>query len=316
MWMLALTMTLMVACKEKKVVEDQELPSFYDTKAAEQASRRQAVEHTEVEDFDKAPVAAKEEAAQTASVDWPRKMEVPAPMGGADEKLLTREGYRVSYNARRRIPNWVAWHLTAAHTKGNFRRDDMVFTEDTEVPVPRATDGDYVSSRYDRGHLCPSGDCKWSKVAQAQSFLFTNVCPQNHSLNKGDWNDLEIQCRRWARDLGDIYVVAGPVFYGAEHKTIGRNRVAVPDAFFKVLLADGRKTKAIGFVYPNRGGHKDMTEYVMSVDDVERLTGLDFFPMLDDRVEDQVEAADHPTMVRAWRVDQAVSYANARNNQQ
>ena len=117
--------------------------------------------------------------------DTPRRtMEMPAPVKGKKEMLMTRQGYYVSYNKDTKVPNWVAWHLTAAHTKGNNYRDGMMFEEDYDVPSPRATDYDYSHSKYDRGHMCPSGDNKWDKNAQRQSFLLTNVCPQNHALNK------------------------------------------------------------------------------------------------------------------------------------
>ena len=317
MWLLAFATMLVVGCKEKKGVEKNDIPNFFDNKAAEQAARRQSSANNDIDDAANTSFESKGKDTKVAKpASWPRKMEVPAPMENAgDELLLSREGYRVSYNVSRRVPNWVAWHLTASHTNGDFRRDDITFSEDMEVPGPRATDDDYYSSRYDRGHLCPSGDCKWSKTAQRQSFLFTNVCPQNHELNKGDWNDLEMQCRKWARDYGDIYVVAGPIFYGGVKNTIGKNRVAVPDAFFKVVLDDGRKAKAIGFIYPNKSGHNDMTFYVKSIDEVERITGIDFFPMLDDNVEDRVEAADRQSMIRDWRVDKAVTYFNNLNRQ-
>ena len=186
--------------------------------------------------------------------------------------------------------------------------------EDEEVGWPRATDGDYVRSSYDRGHLCPSGDNKWSEKAQTQSFLLTNICPQNHDLNVGDWNDLEIQCRYWAKRMGNLYIVTGPVFYNGVKKTIGKHGVAVPDAFFKVVLDDGRKAKAIGFVYPNRGGHQDMDQCVRSVDEIERITGIDFFPMLDDNVEDVVEAASNKRMIDDWQIEKAVKYYSSQYN--
>lgn len=243
-----------------------------------------------------------EKAQETKEVKWPKAMEVPAEAKGKEELLLKRDGFWISYNKDRKIPNWVAWHLTAAHSRGNNQRDDMVFMEDSEVPYPRAVDDDYYGSHYDRGHMCPAGDNKWDRRALTQSFKFSNICPQNHSLNKGDWNDLEIQCRYWAREMGDIYIVTGPVFYDGVKKTIGKNKVAVPDAFFKVILCDNGKAKAIGFVYPNRGGHKDMKEYVMSVDEIERITGIDFFPKLEDKLEEQLESATKDNMVKQWKV--------------
>ena len=242
-----------------------------------------------------------------------KAMEVPAQMTGTPEILLKRDGYYVSYNKERKIPNWVAWHLTAAHTKGNNYRDGIEFMEDKDVPYPRATDGDYFSSKYDRGHMCPSGDNKWDRRAQMQSFLFTNICPQNHELNKGDWNDLEMQCRYWARNMDGVYIVTGPIFFNGVKKTIGKNKVAVPDAFFKVLLDSHGKAKSIGFVYPNKGGHYRMTTCIRSVDEVERLTGIDFFPRLEDRVEDRVEGASKETMNQEWKVYKAEAYAESRN---
>ena len=201
--------------------------------------------------------------------------------------------YRV-YNKDRRVPNWVAWHLTAAHLKGSVKRSDASFHEDEEVPMPRAIDSDYVRSGYDRGHMCPAGDNKWSAKAMDESFLFTNVCPQAPQLNRGDWNEMEQACRKWAKENGDIYIVCGPIFYKKRAKTIGKNKVAVPDAFFKVVLTMKGNPKAIGFIYKNGDGNRPKGDYANSVDEVERITGIDFFPALPDKIEKQVEAQCNP----------------------
>lgn len=217
-------------------------------------------------------------------------LEIPAPIKGSNEIVLKRVGYTVSYNVQTRQPNWVAWKLTAQRTKGNAERKDYMFTDDEDVPAPRAEDSDYRSSGYDRGHMCPAGDNKWRAEAMRQSFLFSNICPQAPSLNRGDWNEMELACRRWAKRYGSVYVVCGPVFYKkARRKTIGRNKVAVPDAFFKVLLCMEDTPKAIGFLYKNTDGNRPMGDYVNTVDEVERITGYDFFPSLTDDVEKRVE---------------------------
>ena len=96
--------------------------------------------------------------------------------------------------------------------------------------------------------MCPSGDNKWDRKAQQDCFLFTNMCPQSHNLNGGDWNDLEMACRRWAKKYGEVYIVCGPMV-DTKHRTIGRNRVAVPYAFYKVVLRMSPSPRAIGFVY-------------------------------------------------------------------
>jgi len=218
--------------------------------------------------------------------------EIPAASKHVPEQILKRMGYTVSYNSTTKNPNWVAWHLTKAHTYGNYKRNEEMFREDSTVSKPRATDWDYYNSRYDRGHMCPAGDNKWSASAIYQSFLFTNICPQNHGLNKYEWNDLEILCRDWARKYGAIDIVCGPIYYGkGEQKTIGRNKVWVPDAFFKVVLCrKGNNPKSIGFIYENKGVKQKMSEHIYTVDEVEKITGYDFFPQLDDKIENRIEA--------------------------
>lgn len=209
---------------------------------------------------------------------------------GTTEQILKRTGYVASYNKTTLLPNWVAWHLTAERTEGSAKRSGVDFAEDTEVPEPRATDWDYYNSGYDRGHMCPAADNKWSKKAMEESFLFTNMCPQNGNLNRGDWNEMEMACRKWAKKYGDLYIVCGPILYKGKHKTIGKNKVVVPEAFFKVVLRTGDDPQAIGFIYKNTSGNRPKDSYVNTVDEVERITGIDFFPSLPDDVEKKVEA--------------------------
>lgn len=211
------------------------------------------------------------------------------PKSSLKGQTLKRMAYTAFYDKDKRIPLWVAWKLTKGHTNGKNKREGMKFMEDEEVPMPRATNTDYVQSGYDRGHMCPSGDNKWSEQAQLESFLYTNCCPQLHSLNAGDWEELESQCRTWAQKYGEIYIVCGPVFLNKKHKTIGRNKVVVPEAFFKVVLCMKGEPKGIGFIYRNTKANQKMFSYVNSIDDIERITGIDFFPALPDKVENAVE---------------------------
>ena len=205
---------------------------------------------------------------------------------GTPEQLLKRMAYTASYNGERLTPNWVGWVLTAEHTDGSFERKGHKFMEDQEVPAPRATYADIREGEcgYQRGHICPAGDNKWSYQAQKEAFLMTNICPQN--------GDLEEACRDWAKRYEKVYIVAGPIFRSRRAKKVGENGVSVPDAFFKVVLRLGEgtsDTKAIGFIYENRKGHHEMAHYVRSVDEVEAATGLDFFHQLDDKTEAAVE---------------------------
>lgn len=227
-------------------------------------------------------------SAGTAETD--DKLVMQTSPEGTPEQILKRTGYVTSYNKTTLLPNWVAWHLTAERTKGSAKRSDVDFAEDNEVPEPRATDWDYYNSGYDRGHMCPAADNKWSKKAMEESFFFTNMCPQNSNLNRGDWNEMEMACRKWAKKYGGIYIVCGPILYKGKHKTIGKNKVVVPEAFFKVVLRTGDDPQAIGFIYKNTSGNRPKDSYVNTVDEVERITGIDFFPSLPDDVENKVEA--------------------------
>ena len=204
-------------------------------------------------------------------------------------QLLSRTSYSLSYNKDTRCPNWVAWHLTAEHADGSLKRHNS-FREDEDVPRPRATLDDYKRSGWSRGHMCPAGDNKWDEQAMEESFLLTNVCPQDERLNSGVWNRIEMDCRQWARKYGEVFIVCGPVLLKREHETIGKNRVVVPEAFFKVVLCMKDKPKAIGFVIRNNEGKKKRDMFVNSVDEVERITGYDFFPALPDEVENVIEA--------------------------
>jgi len=220
----------------------------------------------------------------------PKSYEIPAKMKGVPEQILKREGYVLSYNKETRIPNWVGWHLTASHADGTVKRPKGAFHEDTDVPRPRPTREDYKSQNWSRGHMCPAGDNKWDEDAMYDTFLFTNMCPQDRDLNNGVWNDIEMRCRSWARNYGDLYIVTGPILRNKPYRTMGPNKVVIPDAFYKVILCTSGKPKAIAFICDNVSGHKKMDEYVTTVDHVEEITGIDFFPMLDEATEKKVES--------------------------
>ena len=229
-------------------------------------------------------------------------LEQPAQMVGKPEMLLMKTAFVISYNVNTMCPNYVAWRLTPQRVEGSVKRKDE-FAEDMSMgESTRLTSADYAGSGYDRGHMCPAGDNKHDAKAMNESFLMTNVCPQNHNLNKGDWNELEQQCRQWVADYGDLYIVCGPIFDSKNPAKIGRRKkmkVSVPDRFFKVVLSMGEHPKAIGFVYPNQATSREMRSYCVSVDDVEKATGIDFYPELPDDTENRVERACNPA---AWGI--------------
>lgn len=214
---------------------------------------------------------------------------IPKMYSQVNSVYLKRKGYTLLYNSSGLIPYWVAWHLTADHADGEWPRDNNYY-EDEDISKPRATDDDYKGSGWTHGHMCPAADNKWDEVAMRESNLLTNICPQHASLNSGLWNGIERNCRKWAKKYGDLYIVCGPVLLNKEHETIGLNKIVVPEAFFKVILCLKDKPKAIGFIVKNNEGTKKKDQYVNTVDEVERITGIDFFPALPDDIENEVEA--------------------------
>lgn len=220
-------------------------------------------------------------------------LELPATRK-TDTRLLIRTGYTLSYNDAWKIPNWVAWQLTAEEVAGKVKRTDE-FLVDPDLPTRfQSEHRDYSGSSYDRGHMAPAGDMKWDEQAMQESFYMSNMCPQAPNLNKGDWRILEEQCRKWAQRYGMVYVVCGPIVDEriSQKKKIGRNKVLVPDGFFKVVLKLGDKPSAVGFIFPNDDCNSALADYAVSVDQVEAVTGIDFFHRLPDEQENALEATN------------------------
>ena len=242
-----------------------------------------------------------------------KSLDLAKIMDSRPEQILIRKGYSTSYNKETKCPNWVAWCLTSGHTDGPFPRKGVPYysndgrvegigyvTQETcrngyfvdlEANEPRQQLSDWTRDyNMSHGHMCPAGDNKWDKAAMNQSFLLTNMCPQDEKLNGGAWKKLEEKCRTWANLYGNIYIVAGPVFNETKTRTLGEGRIAVPDAFFKVVLCLEGTPKAIGFLYKNDSSSQSIKDCVCSVDSVEELTGFDFFNSLPDDIEDVVES--------------------------
>lgn len=223
------------------------------------------------------------------------------PFMAADEVVVEHMAYTVSYNNDYRIPNWVAYELLDSELYGDLPRADE-FLPDPLIRGRQAYNSDYIGSGWDRGHLAPAADMKWSSQAMLESFYLSNICPQNHNLNSGLWNDLEQQVRKEARYYGKVWVVCGPIVDEGRHGTIGDNRVQVPDSFFKALLTINKKGEyiSIAFVFPNQSGHKALSSYAMSVNELENLTGMDFFYNLDPAIQESIEDEYDPW---DWRIE-------------
>lgn len=229
-----------------------------------------------------------EPTATTDSAGWPVGIELPTPVSG--EQIIQHTGYTLSYDEPYEVASYVAYQLTRDEVNGALDRTDD-FRPDPAVTTGSATLDDYRGSGYDRGHLIPAADQKWSAQAMSDSFYMSNMTPQVGSFNRGIWSSLEAMVRTFANDNGAVYVVTGPVLTDGPYQTIGKNKVAVPKQFYKVVLFyDGTKAKAVGFLLPNEGSQKPVRSFAVPVDQVEQVTGLDFFPALPDDLENTVEA--------------------------
>lgn len=201
--------------------------------------------------------------------------------------IISYSGYDVMYNPEYKIPRWVKYELLASETDGEWSRKGLKFTPDPSVSFPQADDSDYRGSGWSRGHMAPAADFKWSSKSMIETFYFTNCCPQDLSLNSGQWQTLEKKVRDWANRYGSVIVYTGPIVLDNVYGTIGYNKVVVPDAFFKAILAG---EQSIAFVMYNHNNNENMQKCALSVDDLEALSGIDFFAELDDDFENRVEA--------------------------
>ena len=215
-------------------------------------------------------------------------LELPAI--AESDVILVYNGFVVNYNTTRLIPNWVAYELTAEEVAGQVPRAKG-FSMDLDYKGRQAMREDYSSTGWDKGHMAPSADMKWSQTAMNESFYLTNICPQNRDLNGKDWHTLEKYVRDWALKYGNIWVVCGPYVYANAYGSIGERQVVVPDGFFKaVLRKENGAYKAIAFVFENTGQKQAVKDAVVSVNDVEALIGYDLFTNLSDRIEEAIEA--------------------------
>lgn len=219
-------------------------------------------------------------------------LEIPSLIMKKTEQVIKHEGYTVSYNSDYRIANWVAYELTKSEAKSTRYSRSNKFVPDPDVKGATAMNEDYSRTGFDKGHLAPAGDMKWSAKAMRESFYFSNICPQIPGLNRGIWRELEEQCRLWASDNGVLYVATGPVITG-EMRRLGKHRVGVPAKFYKVLctIVNG-KYEATGFLFDNKDYDNDavLKSFMVPVDKVEEITGIDFFPKLPDGVEKEIES--------------------------
>lgn len=213
---------------------------------------------------------------------------LPTSTSGA---VIEHQTYALSYSEEHEQAEWVAYILTKEELDRPWVDRTDVFIPDPKVRSGSATPDDYYRSGYDRGHLVPAADRAYSKEAIEETFFMSNISPQAHSFNGGIWRELEELTRSWAEKYKKLYVVTGPVLSMPPKGTIGDNEVSIPAAYFKVLLDISEPDiKGIAFVLPNEISYEPLFKYATSIDEIERLTGIDFFPeLMEKELEEEVE---------------------------
>jgi len=203
------------------------------------------------------------------------------------DAIIAHDHYVLSYSEKHEQAEWV---------KNQFKRP--YFEQDKKVRSSSADWRNYKRSGYDRGHLCPAGDRRYTYEAFEETFLTSNISPQNHEFNGGVWNRLEQKVRYWAKRYNGVYVVTGGVL-SKDLKSIGYEAISVPKYFYKVILKkDMDRPEMIAFLVPHQDSGASLKEFVVSTDKIEKITGIDFFPSLEDDIEKQLEAS---SKINGWK---------------
>ena len=204
-------------------------------------------------------------------------------------ELVHHSYYSLSYSEQNEQAEWVFYEIKKERVLGLVSRRNN-FRIDEKISDNSATLSDYKGAGYDRGHLVPAGDMSFSTTAMSESFYMSNMSPQHPSFNRGVWKKLESLVRNWGTN-SSIYVVTGPIL-NSKSTTIGGNNVCVPNYFYKVIY-DPQNQKMISFILPNKKGNKSLNKYVCTTDSLEKITNIDFFPILENNLEKRLESEIH-----------------------
>lgn len=211
------------------------------------------------------------------------------PFKANNGEIVIHSGLSLEYNEEHEQAVWVAYLLTSEKVKKGVERTNS-FKPDPKVSTQTANDKDYAGSGYDRGHLAPAADMSWSTTAMKESFYYSNMSPQEPGFNRGIWKKLEEQVRVWAETYDTLFVVTGPILEPGL-PTIGLNKVSVPKAYYKALLRyNSTHSLALGFVLPNSKSSEPLQNFAVSIDSLEKITNIDFFHLLPDPIEEEMES--------------------------
>lgn len=211
--------------------------------------------------------------------------------------VIHHEYYSLSYHERFEQAEWVAYELNKGHLTYDNRKRPY-FIEDPLVQTKSADWRNYRGSGYDRGHLCPAGDMRFSESAYNQTFYTSNISPQENAFNAGIWNRLEQKIRYWTKNNNSLFVVTGGVL-DEGLPVIGDEDVAVPKYFYKIVAKGTEDNlQVLAFLMPHKDSNRPLEHFLVPVDSLEKLTGIDFFIQLPDEQEELIESE---VVTKGWK---------------
>lgn len=257
----------------------------------EQAASSQTEEESSqsaASDAEEEPTEAESQSTEAIGFDSSSQLDQYLPSTKSGEQVVRHKGYVLSYVEEHEQAGWVV-HLLKRNARNGKAKRAREFKPDPLVRTNSALPQDYSRSGYDRGHLAPAGDFKYDQILTYETFYMSNMSPQKPELNQGIWNDMEIKIRDWAAERGDLVIVTGPVLKSGLEKIGRSNDVSVPEQYYKIVFDPSAET-AIAFLMSNQGHYELLRNFVVSIDEIEKITGYDFFPKLPDTLERKIES--------------------------
>ena len=217
---------------------------------------------------------------------------------GKYNNIIKHKYYTLSYSEEDEQAEWVYYELdtsqinTSVERKDNFKTDPLIMTSSAQL-------SDYKGSGYDRGHLAPSADMKHNKIAMSESFYMSNMSPQNPSFNRGIWKKIEKKIRDWTYLFGELLVITGPILDKDYLDVIGKNEVSVPKWYYKVVMDLDNYERCIAFLIENQKSSNYIESFVVTIDQIEEKSGIDFFYQMNDEIENKIES-NKPIELWQW----------------
>ncbi len=206
------------------------------------------------------------------------------------DAIVYHKYYSLSYAEKYEQAEWIAYRLNKDHIS-YITLERPYFIQDDKVRTGSADWRNFKNSGYTKGHLLPAADRKFNVEAYNETFLTSNISPQVYDFNAGVWLRLEEKTRYWAQKYDELYIITGGILT-IDLETIGYEAVAVPDYFYKIILDYKEpEIKAIAFLIPHKESDAPLYDFVTSIDEIEILTNIDFFPILPDELESKLESS-------------------------